>query len=341
MHNGEEVAYCSARCQLQAVAPSNEVPCTSCGRRFVPEFAYQSAVSEGQRQYFCSMECRQRGPLKAASIQRLAVYNVKGGTGKTTTAISLSAALAALGAKTLLVDGDPQGSVAVSLGQKYRRGLYQIVVLGAAAHKCTVAVRENFDVILSDRSLAGAEVFLAGRPERHRVVRDRLGVVDGYDMAVIDCSPSVGLLSQNALRWADSVLIPVSCDYLGVIGLQQALGTIQDLERRTGHRLRVVGVLPTFHDGRLRVCREAMETLRKYFGQYLLPPVRVNAKLRETPASKTTIFEHAPRSSGARDYFQLAHWLMRNHMACEPSAEAVAAMFGTSSASSQAPAQPA
>lgn len=315
---GKQVTYCSARCQLKAMASGTKAKCSACGKDFIREFAYQTAVFDGNRVHFCSMECREAGASKQNPIKRLAVYNLKGGTGKTTSSVSLASALADQGLKVALVDADPQGSVGVSFGLKARRGLYQILVLGVAPENCVMQARENLDVILSDRTLASAEIYLASRPERYRVMRDRMASITNYDITVIDCSPSVGLLSQNALRCADSVLIPVSCDYLGVVGLQQAMRTIEELESNTGHKLNIVGVLPTFHDGRLRVCRVAMDTLRKYFGQYLLPPIRANAKLREAPAYKMTIHEHAPASSGSADYSSLGEWLMRTHLFREP-----------------------
>lgn len=342
--DGELVAFCSARCQLRAMTSNAAVKCTACGTEFVPEYAYQTAVFDGQRVHFCSMECRGAGVSKPKPIERLAVYNLKGGTGKTTTAVSLASALASMGVRVLLVDADPQGSIGVSLGAKARRGLYQILVLGVEPASCAVTARENLDVILSDRALAGAEVYLAGRPERHRVMRDRFASLSGYDITIVDCSPSVGLLSQNALRLADSVIIPVSTDYLGVVGLQQAVRIMADLEKRTGHRIKLVGVLPTFHDGRLRVCRDAMETLRRYHGEFVLPPIRVNAKLKEAPSQRLTIFEHSKRSSGAADYYELSRWLMTNHLLREPppveAETSSSAPEPSSTASSQMPGNP-
>lgn len=312
--SGQRVAFCSSRCQLKAMSTGAEESCSACGRSFVAEYVYQTAVFDGRRVHFCSMECRTSGPARPKTIQRLAVYNLKGGTGKTTTAVNLAAALASRGVRVLLVDADPQGSVSVSLGVRAKRGLYQVLVIGVAPQGCIATARENLDVILSDRTLAGAEVFLASRPERYRVMRDRLSSLTGYDLMVIDCSPSVGLLSQNALRCADSLLIPVSCDYLGVVGMDQALLTREDLEHRTGHELKLVGVLPTFHDGRLIVCRDAMAALRERAGEHILPPIRINSRLREAPAHKQTIFERDHRSTGASDYLDLAIWLIEKHL---------------------------
>lgn len=312
--HGQSVAFCSSRCQLKAMSSGAEESCAACGKQFVAEYAYQTAVFDGRRVHFCSMECRKVGPKRTKTIQRLAVYNLKGGTGKTTTAVNLAAAVASCGLKVLLVDADPQGSVSVSLGVRAKRGLYQVLVIGVTPQGCVVNARENLDVILSDRTLASAEVFLASRPERFRVMRDRLSSLTGYDLMIIDCSPSVGLLSQNALRCADSLLVPVSCDYLGVVGMDQALKTREELEHRTGHELKLVGVLPTFHDGRLIVCRDAMAALRERAGEHLLPPIRVNSRLREAPAHKRTIFEHDFRSTGASDYMDLARWLLEKHL---------------------------
>jgi chromosome partitioning protein len=312
--DGELVAFCSAKCQLRAMTSADDVRCSVCSKAFVPNMAYQSAVFDGRRLHFCSMECRNSGSESPTPLKRLAVYNLKGGTGKTTTAVSLAAGLAALGRKILLVDGDPQGSVSVSLGVTNRRGLYQVLVLGTSPPLCTVKARENLDVMLSDRSLAASEVFLASRPDRYRVMRDRLAGLQGYDLIIIDCSPSLGLLSQNALRCADALIAPVSCDYLGVVGLEQAVQTVEDLKRRTGHGTRLIGVLPTFYDSRLIVCREAMDTMNQRYGDAMLEPIRINVQLREAPAQKLSIFEHAARSTGAEDYQKLAEWLDRTHL---------------------------
>jgi chromosome partitioning protein len=327
---GASLAFCSARCQLKAMATTAEVRCSCCGKGFVPEYAYQSGVFDGRPVHFCSMDCRTSGPARREPIRRLAVYNLKGGVGKTTTAVNLAAALATQGVKVLLVDSDPQGSVSVCLGAgaKARRGLYQLLVLGVAPRSCVIEARPNLDVIVSDQTLAAAEVFLAGRPERFRVMHDRLASLEGYDLMIIDCSPSVGLLSQNALRCADSVLIPVSCDYLGVVGLEQSIRVMAELERQTGHTLRVVGVLPTFHDGRLLVCRDAMSILTERHGGSLLPPIRGNARLREAPALKRTIFEHAPKSTGALDYTDLGARVMRSHLFRSPAPPVEASVSG-------------
>jgi chromosome partitioning protein len=320
------------------MATTAEVRCAACGKSFVPEYAYQSAVLDGKPAHFCSMPCRNAGPARKEPIRRLAVYNLKGGVGKTTTAVNLAAALAAQGVRVLLVDADPQGSISVCLGGHTtgRRGLYQLLVLGVAPRSCVIQSRENLDVIVSDQTLAAAEVFLAGRPERFRVMHDRLAALDGYDLVIIDCSPSVGLLSQNALRCADSVLIPVSCDYLGVVGLEQSLRVMAELEGQTGHRLRMVGVLPTFHDGRLIVCRQAMEILTSRHGESLLPPIRGNARLREAPSVKRTIFEHAPRSTGAADYADLGLRVMRTQLFRAP-AEAASVAEDDAAAGDHAP----
>jgi chromosome partitioning protein len=222
--------------------------------------------------------------------------------------------LAKRGKRVLLIDSDPQGSVAVSLGLKATRGLYQILVLGAKPESCVVEARPGLDVITANRTLAAAEIYLAGRPERHRVMHDRLARLGGYDVTIVDCSPSVGLIAQNALRFVDGMLVPVACEYLGLVGLDLALKALAEHERITGHGVQVAGVLPTFLDRRLNVCSEAMDWLRSLHEKELLPPIRISSKIKESPARGATVFEHAPRSKGARDYEALAEWFTNRYL---------------------------
>jgi chromosome partitioning protein len=126
-----------------------------------------------------------------------------------------------------------------------------------------------------------------------------------YDYVVIDCSPSLSLMNQNALCLADSVLVPVACDYLSLVGVRQVIKTVKNVNTLLRHRLQIWGVLPTFYDGRAKICSEALETLQNHFGERCLAPIRATTKLKEAPAQARSIFEHAPGAHGANDYAAL------------------------------------
>ena len=248
--------------------------------------------------------------------RRIAVFNHKGGTGKTTTSVNLAAGLAARGKRVLLIDTDSQGNVAVSLGAKSERSLYHVLVMGLSVESAVQTLRPNLDLLPSNETLAAAELYLAGRQKRDRVLSQRLAAAtDGYDYVIIDCSPSLSLMNQNALVLADSVLIPVACDYLSLVGVRQVLKTVKNVNRLLQHPLQIWGVLPTFYDSRAKICREALQTLRSHFKERCLQPVRATTKLKEAPAQARTIFEHSPNAYGAEDYAALVDVLLRDSIA--------------------------
>ena len=316
--------------------------CSECGRAFKVAFVYQIAVvvtgrgaeSATTRRTFCSMECRKAAlgeeGFRARRARRIAILNQKGGTGKTTTAINLSAGLAELGQEVLLVDIDAQGNVGHSLGIHGARTLYHVLVDGVDPLEAVVPVRKGLDVITSDANLAAAEIWLARQePDvRARALATRLHlhkVTRRYAYVILDCGPSLSLLNQNALSYADEVVIPVTCDYLALVGVKQVLRTIKDIERHLHHSVRVTAVLPTFFDARTKLAREAYETLRGHFKERCLEPIRQNTKLAEAPAHRRTIFEHAPDSHGAEDYARLVAWLTRDALNLTTSEPVVAA----------------
>jgi chromosome partitioning protein len=233
----------------------------------------------------------------------LAVFNHKGGTGKTTTAVSVAAGLATKGKKVLLVDTDAQGNVGVSLGAGAERSLYHVLVMGLRVADAVKTVRPNLDLLPSNETLAAAELYLAGRQNRDRVLCERLASAAGsYDFVVLDCSPSLSLMNQNALVFADSVLVPVACDYLSLVGVRQVIKTVKNVNSLLHHPVQIWGVLPTFYDARAKICREAVSTLKSHFGERCLPPIRAAIKVKEAPAQGQTIFEYADGSTASDDY---------------------------------------
>jgi chromosome partitioning protein len=291
-----------------------EKTCSACGQAFTPAFVFQVAGAS----YFCSIDCRKTclggDAFRKDRARRIAILNQKGGTGKTTTAVNLAAGLAERDHDVLLIDTDAQGNVGVSLGVAGEKSLYHVLVDGLEPTDAAVPVRGKLDVITSDSTLAAAEIWLARQnTDRSKLLSRRLAqlhVARRYDYIIIDCGPSLNLLNQNALSYVDEVIIPVTCDYLALVGVKQVLRTIKDVERHLGHAVRISGVLPTFYDGRTRLAREVLETLQGHFKHKCLEPIRLNTRLAEAPSHKKTIFEYAPVSHGAADYNRVCDWVL-------------------------------
>jgi chromosome partitioning protein len=241
----------------------------------------------------------------------LAVFNHKGGTGKTTTAVTLAAGLAARGARVLLVDSDGQGNAAISLGIAPERTLYHVLVMGLDPRQAVVSARPGLDLLASNETIAAAELYLAGRRQRDRVMADRLAVArELYDFVIVDCSPSLSLMNQNALVFADAVLCPVACDYLSLVGVRQVLRTVKHVNTLLSHPVRFWGALPTFFDARAKICHEALGALREHFGERCLGPIRLAIKVKEAPAQGKTLLEYASGSSAAIDYLKVVDRLI-------------------------------
>jgi chromosome partitioning protein len=265
-----------------------------------------------------------RTPRRIHAPSRLAVFNHKGGTGKTTTSVSLAAGLASRGLRVLLVDTDSQGNVGVSLGVKAEKTLYHVLVMGIRASDAAIRVRPNLDLVVSNETLAAAELYLAGRQNRDRILRDRLAsTFDQYDVILLDCSPSLSLLNQNALVVADGIIVPVACDFLSLVGVRQVVKTVKNVNSLLHHPVQIHGVLPTFYDARARICRDAVDALREHFGDRVLPPIRQATRLKEAPAQGKSIFEFAPESTSAQDYEQVVDFLVNGPKAAMSTAAAV------------------
>ncbi len=291
--------------------------CAVCGTRFEMRYAFQQVAIRDETFFVCSQACRTRlmsgakpgGPSGSGPV-RIAVLNQKGGTGKTTTSVNLAAGLAEEGHKVLIIDVDAQGHVGVSLGVRGERTLYHVIVEGVPASECVVKVSDNLHVLTSNETLASAEIFLARMNEgRDRILRSRMASVTDYDFILMDCGPSLSLLNMNALTFADELLVPVSCDFLSLVGVRQILKTVRHVNELLLHPIRILGVLPTFYDQRNRISDESVKSMQSYFRDRVLPPIRVNTRLKEAPSHKQTIFEYAPYSRGAADYRKLVRWV--------------------------------
>ncbi len=325
VHQDNQVTYyCSQQCRQQAMEADGKVQCHACDTSFEPTYAYQRVKKGNQVLHYCSMECRQpnvqefrrRATKEQRGPMRIAVLNQKGGTGKTTTTVSLGAGLAEAGHRVLIIDVDSQGHVGISLGcdDRAERSLYHLMIEGLPLEQCIVEARPNLDVLPGDDSLASAEIFLARQSDdRDKRLRRVLGDHKDYDFILLDCGPSLSLLNMNALTFADHLLVPVSCDFLSLVGVKQVLKTLKNINKVLLHPIQILGILPTFYDMRNNISDEAIKTLKGYFHDQVLEPIRVNTRLKEAPQHSQTIFEYAPSSRGATDYQRLVDWVSRCH----------------------------
>ena len=244
----------------------------------------------------------------------LAVANQKGGVAKTTTVAALAAAIGDRGRKVLAVDLDPQAALTYSCG--FEPDDLEPTIHDALAGRTSVAetirsVEEGFDLAPANIDLAGAEAYLLGRTAREYALREALEeVLDTYEVLLLDCPPSLGVLTINALTAADQVLIPLQCETLSHRGVGQLLATIEDIRRFTNKRLRVAGLLPTMFDGRTRHARETLASVGEEYGIRVLDPIPKSIRFAEAPASGVSILGSSPSHPGAEAYRALAQELI-------------------------------
>ncbi len=240
----------------------------------------------------------------------ISIANQKGGVGKTTTAINLSASVAAAEHKTLLVDIDPQSNSTSGLGiEKNDSSVYELLVGLKNPAECIVNTYMPFlDIITANINLVGAEIELVNLDNREFRLRDGLlQVKKEYDYIFIDCPPSLGLLTLNALTASDSVLIPVQCEYFALEGLGQLLNTINIVRKHLNNNLTIEGVLLTMYDTRLRLSNQVKEEVKKYFGDKVFETlINRNVRLSESPSHAKPILMYDSISTGAKNYMSLA-----------------------------------
>ncbi len=317
--NGQRRYACSEPCRVQVLAEAGGAKLASFMGPIATPIAIPNAAPtpNANATPHATVSATITLPRARREIQgprRLAIFNHKGGTGKTTTTVSIAAGLAERGLKVLLVDTDSQGNVGVSLNVKTERSLYHVLVMGLKAQDAAVQVRPNLDLICANETLAAAELYLAGRQNRDRVLRDRLmAASDAYDVVLVDCSPSLSLMNQNALVFADGILVPVACDFLSLVGVRQVIKTVKNVNALLHHPVQIWGVLPTFYDARARICRDAVDTLKQHFGERCLAPIRATMKIKEAPAQGRTIFEYAASSNAATDYWRVVDAIIDGH----------------------------
>ncbi|MBL1280363.1 MAG: ParA family protein [Fluviicola sp.] len=248
----------------------------------------------------------------------IAIANQKGGVGKTTTSINLSGCLGVLEYKTLIVDADPQANATsgVGLDPQSSKNIYECLINGADPSDFIVSTdNPNMDILPSHIDLVGAELEMINLPNREHMLKFSLEKIkDKYDFIIIDCSPSLGLITVNSLTAADSVIIPVQCEYYALEGLGKLLNTIKIVQGRLNTNLAIEGILLTMYDTRLRLANQVVEEVKMHFQEIVFDTViHRNTKLGEAPSYGETIIMHDAASKGSVNYLNLARELLQKN----------------------------
>jgi len=258
----------------------------------------------------------------------IAIANQKGGVGKTTSAINLAAGLAVLEHKTLIIDGDPQANATSGVGfdpRNIKTSIYECIMDNVDPHDIILNTSTPFlDLLPAHIDLVGAEIEMINMPNREKMMRKVIAKIkEDYSFILIDCSPSLGLITVNALTAADSVIIPVQCEYFALEGLGKLLNTIKIVQARLNPDLDIEGILLTMYDSRLNLSKQVVEEVQTHFHQLVFATlINRNIKLSEAPSFGDTIMTHDINSSGAANYLNLAREILqKNELTRIPSSE--------------------
>jgi len=258
-------------------------------------------------------------------MRKIACQNLKGGTGKTTTVVSLASCLAGKDKKVLILDVDVQGNIKESFGIDHKLTMYDLLINNAFVEDCIVKARENIDCIISNNTLASCELQLSAMPRREETLKIRMRHIDQtsrYDFVLIDCSPSLSLLNQNALLYADEIIIPISMDYLAMLGATQVIDNLAMIKKYYEKQLIITGVIPTFYEKRTNMSQEVMEALRDTYKEKVFPAIRLDTKIKQASSANQTIFEVDKQSRGAEDYNQICEVLLDEKKSVEEHTQA-------------------
>jgi chromosome partitioning protein len=257
----------------------------------------------------------------------IAIANQKGGVGKTTTSMNLAAALGVLEKKVLVIDADPQANATSGLGfdpRNITNGIYECLINEVETKDIILTSSSpNLDLIPAHIDLVGAEVEMINLPNREKMMRMAIDTVrDNYDYIIIDCSPSLGLITINVLTAADSVIVPVQCEYFALEGLGKLLNTIKIVQTRLNNDLVIEGILLTMYDTRLRLSNQVVDEVKTHFQDLVFDTIiQRNTKLGEAPSHGESIIMHDASSRGATNYLNLAREVLQKNNATKMNQE--------------------
>ncbi len=328
---GRKVYLCSYSCKEKYLEKDRPVQkCDQCGKEFRVVHNYQTLKLGKAEYYLCSTECqgnfisdikrkaREASGLNKATdtTRKIIIYTQKGGTGKTTTALNVSVALSQMGFRVLLIDGDPQGNISISLKLKdtnKRKNLYHVFSDNTSIKDVICKNNEglnNLDLLLSDQNLAAVNINLVKYEDmknRHKVFAQKLKEVEKqYDYIITDSSPALSVLNQNLLYAADEIIIPASCDYLSFATVEKVMETIKDVEKFYKHKIDILGILPTLFISGRRISKRIVKALQtKYGPSMVLAPIRDRAGIRAASFDGVAVVL-SPKLQGYHEYQALA-----------------------------------
>ena len=250
--------------------------------------------------------------MRSPLTKKIAIINYKGGTAKTTTSAHLAHALSLKGYKTLLIDTDSQGSLSAQFSIKSKRTLYHIIAKKNAVRDCIVNARHNLDIICSDESTFPAELKLNKMKERELVLSKAFSDLGDYDFVIVDCAPTMNLINQNVLLFADELVLPISLEYMSLLGVKQLLKNLKIINKLFKKKLKIKKVIPTLLKDENIHAEDIQKSLQRVFPGKISSSVRYCPDISKCSGLGKTVFEYAPDSIGAEDYYKVMEEVL-NH----------------------------